>query len=111
MAVVCRRGLGTLPHPRTRENRGTYPGAGSRQDLPKGLKLHHLVMAHEVSQGAVAAGVSRDQVAPVLLLVDDKVPTAVTAPTTQASVAVGGPACPPAQPCSGCSSLTGPEAP
>lgn len=68
------------PHP---GEGGAYPGAGSRQGLPKGLKLHLLVMAYEVSQGGVAVGVARDQVAPVLQLVDDKVPTAVAAPAAQ----------------------------
>lgn len=60
--------------------RGAYPRAGSRQGLPKGLQLHLLVMAYEVGQGAVAVRVPRDQVAPVPLLVDDEVPTAVAAP-------------------------------
>ena len=79
------------PHP---GEGGAYPGAGSRQGLPKGLKLHLLVMAYEVSQGGVAVGVARDQVAPVLQLVDDKVPTAVAAPAaqTRGAGAVGGPA-------------------
>lgn len=49
-------------------------------------------MAYEVSQGGVAVGVPRDQVAPVLQLVDDKVPTAVAAPAAQTGGAVGGPA-------------------
>ena len=48
--------------------------------------MHLLVVAHQLSQGAVAAGVPRDEVAPVLELVDDEMPTAVTAPTTQVRV-------------------------
>lgn len=73
----------------TQEERGAYPGAGSRQGLPERLKLDLLVMAHQLGQRAVAARVPRDQVAPVGELVDDKVPTAVTAPATQAHVAWG----------------------
>lgn len=44
------------PTPRPPGKRGTYPGAGSSQGLPEGLKLHLLVMAHELSQGAMALG-------------------------------------------------------
>lgn len=82
-------GLDTPPCPpplATPQQRGAYPGAGSRQCLPKGLKVHLLVVAHQLSQGAVTAGVPRDEVAPVLELVDDEMPTAVTAPTTQVRV-------------------------
>lgn len=45
--------LGTL----TLDKRGAYPGAGSGQGLPKGLKVHLLVMVHQLRQAAVAVGV------------------------------------------------------
>lgn len=88
--------LGNLPATLTPGKRGAYPGTGSGQGLPEGLKLHLLVMAHKLSQVAVAVGVPRDQVAPVSELGDDKVPAAVTAPakqtglTPQASVSLRG---------------------
>lgn len=90
---MCPRGghprPGPCPTAPTQEERSAYPGAGSRQGLPKWLKPDLLVMAHKLGQRAVAARVPRDEVAPVGELVDDKVPTAVTAPATQAHVTWG----------------------
>lgn len=72
-------------HPRPGEG-GAYPGTGGGQGLPKGLKLHFLVMAHEVSQAAVAEGVPGDEVAPVLELGDDEMSAAVAPSATQTPV-------------------------
>lgn len=71
----------------TLDKGGAYPGAGSGQGLPKGLKLHLLVMAHQLSQAAVAVAVPRDEVAPVLELGDDEMSAAVAPPVTQTPVA------------------------
>lgn len=81
--------LGHLPATLTPGKRGAYPGTGSGQGLPEGLKRHLLVMAHKLSQVAVAVGVPRDQVAPVLELGDDEVAAAVAAPATQTGLTPG----------------------
>lgn len=80
-------GTGALPSTPAPGKRHAYPGTGSSQRLPKGLKLRDLVVLHQLGQAAVAAGVPRDEVAPVWELHDDEVSAAVTPPATQARVA------------------------
>ena len=75
--------LGYWPVALTPGKRGAYPGTGGSQGLPEGLKLHRLVVAHELGQAAVALSVPGDQVAPVSELGDDKMPASVAAPATR----------------------------
>lgn len=50
-------GTGTLPSTPAPGKRHAYPGTGSSQRLPKGLKLCNLVVLHQLGQAAMAVGV------------------------------------------------------